>query len=78
MSCEELLELTTDYLDDALPQKKRSLFESHLTQCTICVEYLKQMKIAIEITGSLRNEPVDEAAREGLKSAFREWRRRRG
>ena len=33
LSCQELVELVTDYLDGALPARERRRFERHLETC---------------------------------------------
>jgi anti-sigma factor RsiW len=40
MSCKELVELVTDYLEGALPADDAARFEGHLALCPPCVEYV--------------------------------------
>jgi anti-sigma factor RsiW len=74
LSCQELVELVTDYLEGALPQLERERFERHLADCVNCETYLEQMRQTIELTGSLSPEAVSPAAEEALLRAFRDWR----
>jgi anti-sigma factor RsiW len=53
LSCQELVELVTDYLEDALPSEERTRFEAHLAECGNCQQYLHQMRRTIELTGTL-------------------------
>lgn len=77
ISCQELVELCTAYLDGALPRRDRKRFESHIGACPHCTAYLEQFRLTIEATGSLSEEAIDPAARDELLEAFRGWKRRR-
>jgi anti-sigma factor RsiW len=74
LTCKELVELVTDYLEGTLQGRRRRRFESHLAGCDGCTRYLAQMETTIRTTGSLREEQVTEEQRAVLLAAFREWR----
>ena len=75
LTCRELVELVTDYLEDALSLEDRARFEQHLSVCDGCANYLHQMSEAIRLTGaSLTEEHLDPARRDQLLTAFRAWR----
>lgn len=74
-SCQELTELVTDYLEDALPPAERARFEQHLAECGNCEIYLNQIRVTIELTGSLTPEALSAEAEEALLHAFRDWKR---
>lgn len=74
MTCRELVELVTDYLDGALPSRERERMEAHLEKCGGCSEYVEQMRQTIRLTGRLREDDVPLEAREALLTAFRGWR----
>jgi anti-sigma factor RsiW len=74
MSCQELVELVTDYLEDALSPDERLQFEAHLEECGNCQQYLDQMRATIELTGSLAPESISPEAERTLLDAFRGWR----
>jgi anti-sigma factor RsiW len=76
MSCKELVELVTNYLEDAMPAQERQLFEEHLTLCHGCVTYVEQMRQTVAATGTLREESLPPGARDELLAAFRDWKRR--
>lgn len=78
LTCRELVELVTDYLEDALPPPERERFEAHLAVCEGCTTYLEQMRATIRVTGRLSEEQVSPEARERLLAAFRSWREERG
>jgi anti-sigma factor RsiW len=74
MTCRELVELVTDYLEGALPRHDRVRLETHLAECPYCVQYVAQVRKTIEALGELPGEPVDSVQRELLIAAFRGWR----
>jgi hypothetical protein len=74
MTCQELVELVTDYLEDALPDYDRLRFEDHLMGCTGCRRYLEQMRLTIRVVGQLRDDDLSPKARDDLLAAFRTWK----
>lgn len=74
LSCQELVELVTDYFEGALPDNERVSFERHIGGCTGCSEYLEQMQATIELTGSLRPEDISAEAEQKLLDGFRDWK----
>jgi len=55
LTCRELVELVTDYLDDALPAAERQAFEAHVTACDGCWAYVDQIRAAIELARRTRD-----------------------
>ena len=51
MPCQELVEVITDYLDDALSPADRARFDAHLAGCDPCQEYLAQFRRTIALVG---------------------------
>ena len=74
MTCVELVELVTEYLEGPLPPEQRTRFEAHLDECPGCANYLDQMRRTIELTGRLREDDVLPQAMHSLLEAFRGWR----
>jgi predicted anti-sigma-YlaC factor YlaD len=75
-SCQEMIEVVTDYLDDALPPDDEHRFEHHISYCAGCRTYVDQMRETIRQTGGVpREESLPPALREGLIAQFRNWRR---
>ena len=74
LSCQELVELVTDYLENALSADERARFEAHIGRCDGCTVYLRQMRQTIELTGSLSLEALSPEAERALLHAFRGWR----
>jgi anti-sigma factor RsiW len=74
MSCQELVELVTDYLDGALPEADVARLEHHLAACDGCSAYLEQMRETIAALGHLPPESISPDARAKLMDAFAAWR----
>jgi anti-sigma factor RsiW len=74
ITCRELVELLTDYLEGAIPPADRARIDAHLAVCDGCTTALEELRIAIRVTGSLTEDHVPEAQREALREAFRAWR----
>jgi anti-sigma factor RsiW len=49
LSCRELIEFLAAYLDDELVPEERSAFESHLSSCPHCVDYLATYRETIHL-----------------------------
>ena len=49
LTCQELVELLTDYLDGALPAGERARLEAHLAECEACDAYLAQFRTTIRL-----------------------------
>lgn len=75
MTCKELVELVTEYLEGTLPEEARQQMESHLAGCEGCTHYLEQMRQTIFLTGQLREEDLTRQQRDDLLELFRDWRK---
>jgi anti-sigma factor RsiW len=73
IACQELVELVTAYLDDALPAADRARFEAHLAECDDCSEYVAQFVQTLNALGALPGEELDRSARDSLLALFRAW-----
>lgn len=73
--CREVIELLTDYVEDALPAKERRRVEAHLATCDGCTTYLEQVRKTIRLTGMLTEEQIPEEEKRRLLAAFRDWTR---
>ena len=75
LTCQELVELVTDYLEGALPPADRARFEDHLAACEGCAIYLDQMRRTVAVVGALREDHLEPDARDALLAVFRDFRR---
>jgi predicted anti-sigma-YlaC factor YlaD len=69
--CRELVELLTDYLEDAIPAEDRAVIDAHLADCDGCTNVLDQLRRTIRITGTLTAQDVPAAQRDALLAVFR-------
>lgn len=70
MSCSELVELVTDYLEGRLDAAEVERFEAHLDVCPPCGIYLDQMRTTLTALGRIPEETISAEAREELLHAF--------
>jgi hypothetical protein len=75
VTCQEVVELVSDYLERALPPEEASLFEQHVNFCDGCDWYLDQMRATVATVGHITEQDVPDVTREKLLAAFREWKR---
>ena len=74
ITCHELVELVTDYLEGAMPEAERARLDTHLTDCEPCRNYLDQMQRTIQTVGELREDAVSPEAQQELVQVFRAWK----
>ena len=75
-SCQEMTEVVTDYLDEALSPDESQRFERHLSYCAGCTTYVDQMRETIRQTSMVpREESLPPALREEIVAQFRTWKR---
>lgn len=73
LTCQQLVELVSDYLDDQLETVQRERFLAHLALCDPCHEYVEQMRETVAALGRLEPEHLSRTARDELLHAFRTW-----
>ena len=77
LTCAELVELVTDYLEGALSPEDSDRFERHLDACSGCTAYVEQFRETILLAGRLREQDVPAPARDALLAEFADWKRAR-
>ena len=75
ISCQEVVELVTEYLDRAMPPDEVARFEHHLVLCDGCDYYVEQIRLTIAAVGRIGDEHVPPEMREALVAAFRDFKR---
>ena len=75
ITCQEVVEVVSDYLEGALDDATRSELEAHLALCPGCTEYLRQMRVTLETLGHIPLDTLSDAARDELVAAFRNFPR---
>jgi hypothetical protein len=74
MTCRELVELVTAFLDGLLDAGAERRFVDHLAICDGCGRYLDQVRQTVCSLGDLPpDEPLPGEVRKALLDAFRDW-----
>ena len=68
LTCRELVEILTDYLEGALEPDERAEIERHLVICRGCQNYVEQFRSTIDLLGRIADEPAG-----GALTIFRAW-----
>lgn len=71
LTCQELTELVTDYLEGRLSLMQRVQFHLHVGMCRHCRAYLRQMRMTVRTLGHLPDEPIPPGMRDELLERFR-------
>lgn len=75
ISCRELTELVTDYLEDRLPNEEKMSFQMHIGMCKSCRNYVSQMRQTVQVLGKVPEElSIPEELEDALRQHFRQWR----
>jgi anti-sigma factor RsiW len=74
MTCQQLVELVTDYFDGALTPAERDRFDAHLQVCPGCEYYLEQMRITMRLVHDA-NELDGRPEVAELLDMFRDYKR---
>ena len=75
LTCQELGEIVSDYMEGALPEAERERFDAHLAECEGCRRYLDQMRTTIRVVRTLTEDDLDPGAKDQLLQLFRDWNR---
>ena len=77
LTCQELVELVTEYLEGVLPPDQLARFKAHLLECDDCPTYVDQLRTTIRLTGRLVESDVPPEGKAVLLAHFRAWKRSR-
>lgn len=75
ITCREVVEVVTDFLEGRLPVDDRDRLERHLAMCDWCGTYLDQMGHTLTAVGHLQADDVAPTVIDSLTEAFRRRRR---
>jgi anti-sigma factor RsiW len=75
MTCAELVELVTAFLDDALDPETEQRFIEHLAGCDGCEVYVEQFRRTIAEVGQVEPESLSDETRDRLLDTFRTFPR---
>jgi anti-sigma factor RsiW len=74
ISCREVVELVTAYLDGALAPDEQARMESHLAGCRHCTAYVEQIRVTTRVVAAATAELELRPDRDALLRAFRDFR----
>jgi anti-sigma factor RsiW len=73
LTCREVVELMTAYLEGDLPATEAARVEAHVADCDGCETVVAEMRDTIRLTGMLTEDAFTPAQRDTLLAAFRDW-----
>jgi len=76
LTCQQVTELVTRYLEGGMEWRQRMAFRCHLVLCPHCRRYVRQMRVTIATLGRLPEEPPPPQVREALLAHYRAWSRK--
>jgi anti-sigma factor RsiW len=75
LTCKEVVELVSEYLEGGLAPDDRARLEQHLFVCPPCTLHFGQVRATIAAVGELRSAPADEGRIAAALDQFRKWKR---
>lgn len=75
MTCKEVVELVTDYIEGTLSDDLRMQIEHHLMGCEGCTNYVEQFRQTIKLAGQVRAEDISPEQKDDLLRLFRDWQK---
>jgi len=75
MTCQEVVELVTDYIEGILSDDLRMQIEHHLVGCEGCTSYVEQFRQTIKLTGQVREEDLSPEQKKDLLKLFHNWKK---
>jgi predicted anti-sigma-YlaC factor YlaD len=74
-SCQEVVELVTDYLENILLPEMRRRLEEHAEDCPGCATYIEQVRLTIDMLHRLAQEQPAPATKQELLQLFQNWKK---
>jgi len=75
LSCSEIVEIVTDYVEGTIDPDLRAAFDAHLAGCDGCTHYLEQIEATIRLVGTIEPDELSPEFKVGLLEAFRDFER---
>ncbi|HZC69317.1 MAG TPA: zf-HC2 domain-containing protein [Jatrophihabitans sp.] len=73
LTCSDVVELVTDYVEGTLPADVAGRVAAHLAECDGCATYLEQMMQTAAALRRVELAGLSDAACAELRAAFRDW-----
>jgi len=77
LTCKEVTELVTDYLEGRMKLADRLRFQMHLGMCKRCRAYVRQLKATVAALGDLPEDSMPDDVRDEMRKRFADWKKRR-
>jgi predicted anti-sigma-YlaC factor YlaD len=74
LNCQEVVELVTDYLEQALLPETQAQFEEHIETCPGCEIYLEQVQQTIVMLRKLSEQQTFPETKQELLEVFQNWK----
>jgi hypothetical protein len=74
-TCQEVVDLASEFVDGAMAATEATLFEYHLNFCDGCYTFIDQIRDTAALAGRVSEEQVPQDVKRRLLIAFREWKR---
>ena len=75
LTCQQVVELMTAYLENTLLPAMRKQLEEHTAECPGCTNYIEQVRLTISMLRQGAQELVFPATKQKLLQHFRNWRK---
>ena len=74
LNCQEVVELVTDYLEQALLPEMKAKFDKHIDECPGCDTYLEQVQQTIMMLRKLTEQQMFPETKQEILEIFRNWK----
>ena len=76
LTCQEVVELVTEYLENTLLPEMRKRLEEHVVECSGCENYIEQVRLTVDMLCYIAKESAFPATKQELLRLFRDWKKR--
>jgi anti-sigma factor (TIGR02949 family) len=74
-TCQEVVALASEYLENAMTAERMTAFERHLNYCDGCFSFVDQVRTTAVLARRLTVEQIPEDVKAKLQAAFKDWQR---
>ena len=75
LSCQEVVDLVTEYLENALLPEMHERLEEHIAECPGCEHNIEQIRLTIDLLHRTAQEPGFPGTKQELLQLFRNWKK---
>lgn len=75
LTCQEVVELVTEFLSETLSAEDRVRLEQHLLVCPPCTLHVAQVRSTIGLLAQLRTPAASDESEAVVLELFRHWKR---